>query len=82
MLPPRVVNVPAVASWLPDCRLEKVFLDMHWISQGHNTGAFFKIHTRVQLNGTTSTRRDGSTSIFIFIPPERIRQLFIDPQLA
>lgn len=51
------------------------------------SGAFFKIHTRVQLdwmgwgaNLFFLERRDGCVSIFTFIPPERIRHLSFNAQ--
>lgn len=76
-----MTNAPAIASWQSKLRLEKIFLNIHWVPQGDNTGAFFKVHTRVKLDGlgTTSARHDGSVSVFIFIPPERVRRLSFDP---
>lgn len=70
-----VTKVNAVATW-HDHRLLNLFLDLHWHPTSHK--AFFKLRSTVALrNGTV--RRDGRTSIYLFIYPERIRQLAIDP---
>lgn len=70
-----VTKVNAVASW-GDHRLPHLFLDLHWHPNSHK--AFFKLRATVALrNG--SARRDGRTSIYLYIYPERIRQLSVDP---
>lgn len=75
----QIAKIPAVVSWGTDHIAEQVFLDLHWIQQGAQASAFFKISSRVSLVGANSARRDGGIRIFIFIPPERIRQLSFSP---
>lgn len=76
----RFTNAKALALWQPDGRAERLFLNIYWNPRGDASGAFFKIHTRVQLDGAESTRRDAGVSIFMFIPPERIRHISFDAQ--
>lgn len=75
-----ITNAPANVSWQSPSNslLDTVLLNIHWTSQGNSSHAFFKIlmRVRLQLEGVTRTRR--GTSIFIFIPPDRIRSLVIN----
>lgn len=70
----------ALVCWQPDRRLENIFLDIHWAPRGKTGGAFFKLHTGLRFEGAPSSRRDGRVSAYIFIYPERIRQLSFDAQ--
>lgn len=70
----------ALVCWQPDHRLESMFLDIHWAPRGKAGGAFFKLHTGLRFEGAPSSRRDGRVSAYIFIYPERIRQLSFDAQ--
>lgn len=70
----------ALVCWQPANRLDNVFLDIHWAPRGNAGGAFFKLHTGLHLEGAPSARRDGRVSAYIFIYPERIRQLTFDAQ--
>lgn len=76
----RLTYTPARALWQPDGRAEKLYLDIHWVPHGSETGAFFKIHTRIQSDGANSLRRDGDVSVYMLIPPERIHRLSYDTQ--
>ncbi|KAJ4417809.1 hypothetical protein N0V82_005975 [Gnomoniopsis sp. IMI 355080] len=69
-----VTKVNAVTSW-GDHRLPHLFLDLHWNPNAHK--AFFKLRATVTLRNGTS-RRDGRTSMYLYIYPERIRQLSVD----
>lgn len=70
-----VTKVSAVAAWGDDDLLSNLFLDLHWHPNSHK--AFFKLRATVALlNG--SNRRDGRTSIYVYIHPDRIRQLSVD----
>lgn len=79
---PRCVDqtkIPALAYWQPTRHVE-VFLDIHWAPRGDTGSAFFKLHTHLQLEGALSTRRDGRVTAYVFIHPERIRQLSLNAQ--
>lgn len=52
-----------------------MFFNLYWSPLDQGGKAFFKIHTRVTLPKVISARRDGGVRVFIFIPPERIRDL-------
>lgn len=84
---PRKVDqtkIRARVCWQPASSLEQVFLDIHWNPRGNAGSAFFKLHTNLRLEGVQSSRRDGRVSVYVFIYPERIRELFLDadPQLS
>lgn len=69
-----VTKVNAIASW-HDHRLPNLFLDLHWHPASHK--AFFKLRATVALRDG-AVRRDGRTSIYLYIYPERIRELSVD----
>lgn len=69
-----VTKANAIASW-HDHRLPNLFLDLHWHPASHK--AFFKLRATVALRDG-AVRRDGRTSIYLYIYPERIRQLSVD----
>lgn len=69
-----VTKVNAVALW-NDQRLPNLFLDLHWHPSSHK--AFFKLRTTIALR-EGAIRRDGRTSIYLYIYPERIRQLSVE----
>lgn len=69
-----VTKVNAIALW-HDQRLPNLFLDVHWHPASHK--AFFKLRTIIALRDG-AVRRDGRTSIYLYIYPERIRQLSVD----
>ncbi|KAJ4393029.1 hypothetical protein N0V93_002235 [Gnomoniopsis smithogilvyi] len=73
-----VTKVNAVATWA-DQHLPNLCLDLHWQPNSHK--AFFKLRTTVALR-IGGSRRDGRTSIYLYIYPERIRQLSVDPNPA
>lgn len=70
-----VTKVRAVALWNGH-HLPNIFLNLHWHPNSHK--AFFKLRGTVALRDGAS-RHDGRTSIFLYIYPERIRQLIVDP---
>lgn len=71
-----ITKAPAVATW-DDQRIPNILLDLHWNTKANK--AFFKLRAMVSLRKGAGRRRDGRTSIYLFIYPERIRQLSIDP---
>ncbi|CAN8097710.1 unnamed protein product [Discula destructiva] len=73
-----VTKVNAVATWA-DQRLPNILLDLHWHPASHK--AFFKLRAIVAMQDV-SGHGGGRTSIFIFIHPERIRQLSVDTDPA
>lgn len=80
---PRKVDktkIRALACWQPSSSLENVFLDIHWAPRGNAGSAFFKLHTSLRLEGAHSSRRDGCVNAYLFIYPERVRQLSLDAQ--
>lgn len=70
-----ITKVTAVATW-SDQSLPDIFFDLHWNTKCGK--AFFKLRAMVSLRKGAG-RRDGRTSIYLFIYPERIRRLSIDP---
>lgn len=68
-----------------DSHLE-VQLSLDWIpaGRGHDAAvAFFKVRQRVHLDGLPASHpvdRNGLVSVFLYIPPERIRRLSLDTQ--
>lgn len=69
-----VTKVNAVAMWHDHC-LPNLFLDLHWHPNSHK--AFLKLRATIALRDG-AVRRDGRTSIYLYIYPERIRQLSVD----
>lgn len=70
-----ITKTPAIASW-EDHRLPNLLLDIHWHQRSGK--AFFTLRTTV-LSLKGPGRRGGKTSIYLFIYPERIRKMSIDP---
>ncbi|KAM3086317.1 hypothetical protein ACMFMG_000453 [Clarireedia jacksonii] len=68
------IKTPALASWQAT-RLDNIFLHINWAPRGTSGSAFFKLRTPLRFEGGPSTGRDGLSNVFIFIHPERIRQL-------
>lgn len=64
----------AVATWKNE-RLSGLFLDVHWHIPSNKT--FFKLRATVPLANVPG-RRNGKTSVYVFIYPERICQVSID----
>lgn len=79
---PRKVETktPALAFWQSARRLDNIFLDLNWAPRGTSGSVFFKLRTGLRFEGGPSIRRDGHTSVYIFIHPERIRQLSFHTQ--
>lgn len=72
-----VTKSAAVAVWGNDHRLSELFLDIHWHLKSNK--AFFKLRATVALASQQKKgRRDGRTSVYLFIHPERICQLSLD----
>lgn len=69
-----LTKASAVATW-GDERLSDLFLDLHWHTPSNK--AFFKLRATIFLSMVPG-RRDGKTSIYVFIHPERIRQLSVE----
>lgn len=69
-----ITKIPAIASWR-DQLLSNLVLDIHWHLKSGK--AFFTLRTTV-LWSKGPSRRGGKMGIYLFIYPERIRQLFID----
>jgi hypothetical protein len=71
-----VTKVPALVSW-QSYRLPDLLLDIHWALPTNK--ALFKLRASVMLkDGGPNPHRRGKTTIFVFIYPERIRQLSVD----
>ncbi|RFU73208.1 hypothetical protein TARUN_9039 [Trichoderma arundinaceum] len=66
-------KIRAHACWHPDQNMSDILLDIHWA--GQHSRAFFKLHTGLRLEGAPSASRHGLINVYIFIYPERIRQL-------
>ncbi|KAI3401213.1 hypothetical protein diail_11919 [Diaporthe ilicicola] len=79
---PRKVETktPALAFWHPSHRLDNIFLDMNWAPRDTSGSVFFKLRTSLRFEGGPSVRRDGHTSVYIFIHPERVRHLSFNTQ--
>lgn len=73
-----VTKAKAVAIW-KNQRLSGLFLDLHWHTPSNK--AFFKLRTTVPLSRVPG-RRDGKTSIYVFLYPERVRQLSVEHDLS
>lgn len=74
---PRAIDetkVFAQAKWA-DNVLPNLLLDLHWHPTSHK--AFFKLRTWIPSPGG-SRRRDARTTIYLFIYPERIKELLLD----
>lgn len=69
-----LTKASAVATW-KDHRLSDLFLDLHWHTPSNK--AFFKLRAIIPLSRVPG-RRDGKTSVYVFIHPERIRQLSVE----
>lgn len=69
-----LVKAKAVAIWQDDIRLPDVLFDLHWHPKSYN--AFFKL--RGQVTDTTDDGRNVKLNIYLYIYPERIRQLSVD----
>lgn len=70
-------KVRAEASWL-DQTIDNILLDIHWA--GQHDRAFLKLHTTLHLEGAPGASRHGLVNAYIFIYPERIRQLSFTSQ--
>ncbi|KAL1880752.1 hypothetical protein Daus18300_001366 [Diaporthe australafricana] len=68
-------KTPALASWQSARRLDNIFLDLNWAPRGTSGSVFFKLRASLRFEGGPSLRRDGHTSVYVFIDPERVRQL-------
>lgn len=74
-----MTHIPATVSWQSsDVRLDDVLFNFHWTCHDGANSAFFKIHTRVRLDGMTGKTTHRGTSIFIFIPYERVCRLSVN----
>jgi hypothetical protein len=65
-------KIRAEACWLNQT-IDNVLLDIHWA--GQHDRAFLKLHTTLHLEGAPGASRHGLVNAYIFIYPERIRQL-------
>lgn len=65
-------KIRAEACWL-DQNMDNILLDIHWA--GQHGRAFLKLHTTLHLEGAPGASRHGLINAYIFIYPERIRQL-------
>lgn len=75
-----VTKSAAVAAWGHNHHLSNLFFDLHWHIKSNK--AFFKLRATVALASQHKKgRRDGRTSVYLFIHPERIRQLSLDDVL-
>lgn len=70
-------KIRAEACWL-DQTIDNVLLDIHWA--GQHGRAFLKLHTTLHLEGAPGASRHGLVKAYIFIYPERIRQLSFTSQ--
>lgn len=70
-----MTKAEASAEW-SNGSLSNLFLDLRWHPSSHR--AFFKLCAKVGLPARAGGRR-VKTSIYIYIYPERIRQLSVDP---
>lgn len=65
-------KIRAEVCWLDQC-IDNILLDIHWA--GQHSRAFLKLHTTLHLEGAPGASRNGLINAYIFIYPERIRQL-------
>lgn len=74
-------KIRAQACWL-DQTMDNLLLDIYWSGQrvGQCGHAFLKLHTTLPLEGAPYASRRGLVNAYIFIYPERIRQLSFIPQ--
>ncbi|KAM0465375.1 hypothetical protein ACHAPV_001421 [Trichoderma viride] len=70
-------KIRAEACWL-DRTIDNLLLDIHWV--GEHSRAFLKLSTTLHLEGAPSASRHGLVNAYIFIYPERIRQLSFTSQ--
>lgn len=69
-----ITRIATVATWKTQ-RLPGLFLDLHWHIPSRK--AFFKLRATLPLTRETGPR-NGKTGIYVFIDPERVRQLSIE----
>lgn len=69
-----LIKVKAIAVWQDDVRLSDVLFDLHWHPK--SSSAFFKL--RGPVTDTMDDGRTIKTNIYLYIHPERIRQLSVD----
>lgn len=65
-------RISAEACWL-DQTMDNILLDVHWT--GQQSRALLKLHTTLHLEGAPGASRNSFINAYIFIYPERIRQL-------
>ncbi|KAI3390392.1 hypothetical protein diail_9820, partial [Diaporthe ilicicola] len=77
-----VADIPSMATWGPsdqplgDTSLGNLWLGLHWDLKSHV--AFFTLHTSVKMPRKKTRGRGGRAVFYIFIYPERIRELSLD----
>ncbi|KAI5917506.1 hypothetical protein F4810DRAFT_44178 [Camillea tinctor] len=73
-----ITNVPITVSWAKGEQYAELYFDLHFHDSDHE--ALFKLHGAIGVKATTNPpRRSYTTRIYLFIPPEDIHSLSLDP---
>ncbi|KAG8162399.1 hypothetical protein KVR01_008164 [Diaporthe batatas] len=75
-----LTKISALASWGKGQTLPGLLFDLHWVPPSNK--AFLELRASVQLKHAPGRRRDGRTSVYLHIYPERITQLTLDASPA